>query len=473
MVETQIDKQSGITSQRVKITIAKDSMTATMVLRQLKKDDAFISVDEVMDEIKKAEIVYGIDKNLIEKNVADQNYNQPIKIATGKIPKRGQAAIIECKFDTSENHKPTEDEHGGVDYKAINFIQNVSDGDVLAIKTPAKPGEVGLNVFGKEIQGPEGRDVPFKYGKNTSISDDGLQLVATSKGAIVFLNGKISINDVTVINGDVDFSVGNIESKGSIKISGGIKSGFTIHTDGDLEVAGNVEDCNIVCKGNIFIKGGLIGKGEGIIQADGDITVKFAESARLVAGGNVFAGDEIINCHITAKEKVIVKSRIGKITGGETNAGKEIRAAFIGSDAGTATLVRVAYDSELVDQHVATIKEIERLKDDSERIKEALVGLYRLQIDNKLSPQQEEVLKKFEGFQNDLPKSIEVQEENKAEIEESLQKLRDSKIVAEDTLYSGTKAYFGIVYREILEDSERCKLELDGTKIFLGEIRSD
>lgn len=473
MVDAQVDKQTGIASQRAKITIAKDSMTATMVLRQLKKDDSFITVDEVMAEIEKSEIVLGIDKDLIEKSIADKNYNQPIKIASGRVPKRGQAAILEYKFDTARSHKPAEDKHGRVDYKAINFIQNIGEGDVLAVKTPPKPGEPGENIFGKEIQGPDGRDVPFKHGKNAKISDDGLELIATTSGAIVFTNGKISINDITTISGDIDFSVGNIDSKGSIKVTGGIKAGFTINTDGDLEVAGNVEDCNITCKGNVFIRGGAIGKGEGLIRADGDITVKFAEGARMVAGGNVFVGDEIINCQITAKEKVQVKSRVGKIIGGETNAGKEIRAAIIGSDTGTATLVRVAYDSELVKQHVETIQEIERLKGDSERIKEALIGLYRLQMDNKLSPPQTEVLSKFEEFQKDLPENLATQEKKKAEIEETLEKLRDSKIVAETILYSGITAYFGIVYREILEDSEHCTLEIDGNRIFLGKIRSE
>lgn len=473
MVDTQVDKQTGITSQRTKITIAKDSMTATMVLRQLKKNDPFITIEEVMEEINKSGIVFGIDKELIEKSIADRNYNQPIKIASGKTPKRGQATIIDCKFDTAGSRKPTEDKYGRVDYKSINFIQNICEGEVLATRTPPMPGEPGTNILGKEIQGPPGRDVPFKYGKNTRVSDDGHQLIATSSGAIVYTNEKISINDITVINGDIDFSVGNIDSKGSIRISGGIKAGFTIKTDGDLEVAGNVEDCNITCKGNVFIKGGVIGKGDGLIQADGDITMKFAEGARMIAGGSVYAGDEIINCNITAKDKVQVKSRVGKIIGGETNAGNEIRAAFIGSEAGTATLVRVAYNPELVKQHVETVKEIERLKDDYERIKEALAGLYRFKMCDKLTPQRAEALEKFEEFQKDLPENLKTVEMKKAEIEVSLQELRDSKIVAETMLYSGLTAYFGIVYREILEDRECCTLERDGNQIFMSKTRPE
>jgi hypothetical protein len=40
-------------------------------------------------------------------------------------------------------------------------------------------------------------------------------------------------------------------------------------------------------------------------------------------------------------------------------------------------------------------------------------------------------------------------------------------------LYPGVKASFGIVYREIVERKERCKLGLEAGKVLISEYRGD
>lgn len=471
MAETQTTSQDAHSTRRVRLTVSKDSMSATVVLRQPRPDEPMITGEEFNEELKSAGIVYGLDKSVIETAVKERTYNHPIRIAVGKKPERGAAAKFDYKFDTTQDHKPQEDKHGKIDYKNIQFIQNINDGDVLALKIPAQPGMAGMNIFGKEIQGPIGRDVLFKYGTNTRVSEDGLSLYASASGAIVYLNGRISVNDVTVINSDIDYSVGNIDSRGSVRITGNVKSGFSIKTDGDLEVNGNIEDCDIEVKGNIMVKGGMIGKGNGKIIAKGDISAKFIEGQKIVTEGSLLVGDEIVNSDITAAEKVQVKSRQGRIVGGDVRAGKEIRAANLGSEAGTATKLTVSYDSKLMARYHSTIKELTRLKEDEARVKDALYGLYRLQVDGKLNEQQEAALKKFEDFKKDLPSTIETLEKQRLEIEEEMKKLQDSVIVAEDVLFSGVKAYFGIVYREILEDKSACTLSLEAGQILMSEYR--
>ena len=310
--------------------------------------------------------------------------------------------------------------------------------EVLVTKTPPQPGKPGMTVKGKELKGLNGRDFPFNHGANTRVSEDGLQLLATTGGSILYLYGKVAVNDLTIINSDVDFNVGNIDCKGSVRVNGDVKTGFTIKLDGDLEVNGNVEDCDIEVKGNIMVKGGFFGKGEGLMKAMGDVTLKYVEGQRIIAN-NIYIGGEIINSKLLARERIHVKGRKGKIVGGEIKAGKEIRASELGSKTGTITTLNILLDPELIKNYHDTISEIERLLTDQKRIKEAMVALYRLQIDKKLTPDKERVLKQFERFQAELPANLERLRQTKTDIEEELKKYVDTQIVAEDVIHSGVR----------------------------------
>ena len=468
MATQNIQNKSTQVTSNIKVTIAKDNMSATVLIRQGSDGELMPSVDEIVEQLTKSEIVFGVDKESLKKLVDEKIYNKPVKIAIGKKPARGRSAQFQYNFETQKDLKPQEDDKGNIDYKNINFIQNVGKDDVLSTKVPPQPGQPGITVSGKELMGPVGKDMPFKNGANTTVSDDGLTLTATCNGAILFAHGKISVNDVTMISGDVDFNTGNIDSKGSVRISGSVKAGFTIKTDGDVEISGNVEDCKIYSKGNIMIKGGIIGKGDGEIVAVGDITFKFAEGVKIFSKSNIYAGDEIINCKVTANNEIIVKSRIGKIIGGDLKARKLIRAVDIGSNAGTATIIKVAYDTKLMSRYTEIQKELIRLDKDKQKIKDVLGNLYRLEIDNKLSEEQQAVLKKLEGFKKELPQALEDLEKEKKEIEKRLAELLDARIIVEGKLFSGVRAYFGIVYLEVIDDREICELSSDGNKVHVS-----
>ncbi|HKK21597.1 MAG TPA: FapA family protein [candidate division Zixibacteria bacterium] len=456
---------------RVFVTVSKDSMNATVMLRKPGEGDPPITIEEVTEAVADQGIVFGLDQEAIQKVVAEEIYNSPAKIASGTPPTRGANSQFEYHFDTTDNHHPQVDEDGRIDYKNINFVQNVEKGKILVTKIPARPGQPGTDIYGKVIKGPDGRDLPFKAGANTEPSEDGLSLVATASGAIVFLYEKVSVNDVMLIKGDVDFNVGNIDCLGSVRVTGDIKAGFELKVDGDLEVSGNVEDSTMDVKGNVMIKGGFFGKGTGILKAGGDIFIKFCEGQKIVAGGNIYVGGEVIGCNVRTKGNVWVKGRKGKIVGGEIRANKEIRAGVLGSEAYTKTLLAVAYDHELMKKYYTSIKEINRLKEDGERIKGVLYQLYRLQLDGKLSGEQAEALAKLEKFQKELPDGIAQVEKTKAEVEEQLHKLEGARIVAEEIMYPGVRATFGLIYREINEEATRCVAQLEANKVVISDFK--
>jgi uncharacterized protein (DUF342 family) len=456
---------------RVAVTVSKDAMTASILLRAPQAGDGPITFEEVMDELKESEVVFGIDTDAIRKAVDDCTYNAPVRVAVGRMPERGAHATFVYNFDTSLTHKPKEGSDGLIDYRDISFIQNIEKGAVLATKVPATPGIPGTSVKGKEIKGADGHDIPFKNGVNTEVSSDGLSLIATASGAIQFQFGKVSVMDVMVIKGDIDHAIGNIDCRGSVRVTGGVKAGFKLTIDGDLEVTGNVEDAEIHVKGNIMVKGGAFGEQGGIIEAGGDITLKYAEGQRLLAGNEIQVGGEIVNCQVEAGQRVTVKGRRGKIIGGSVRARREIRAAVLGSEAGTRTDLQVAYDPEMMSRYHSAMKEIQRINEDSIRIKEALYVLYRLQVDNKLPPEKKAAMDKLEQFQKEAPESLKLLTQQKTEIETALQQCSEAVIICEEVMYPGVKASFGIVYREIVEEHKRCKLNLEAGKVLISDYR--
>ncbi len=458
------------TRQRAKITVSGDALSATLMLIKPHQDEPPISVEEVTAEIGKAEVIQGIDHEAIEKCVDTQDYHNPVVIARGKKPTKGENSRFEYRFDTSGGGKPKEDEAGRMDYKNISYIQNIEKDAVLVTKIPPAPGVPGVTVKGKELKAPTGADIPFRNGKNTHVSDDGLSLLATKSGAIMYSHGTVAVNDLTIIGGDVDHTTGNIDCRGSVRVTGSIKAGFGVTIDGDLEVRGNVEQCQLKVGGSISVSGGFFGKRSGLMQAGADISVKYAEGQRIVSGGSIKVDNEIINCDIMARESVTVKGKKGKIVGGIVRCRKEVKASFIGSDTGTLTHIHVAYDPQLMKKHRAVLKEIERLDADGERVKEGLYALYRLQQDGKLPPDKKKALAALEEFQKDLPDNQAAMDTEKETIEEKLREAEDATVVAEDTLYPGVTIHFGIVYKEINKERSNCKITIEDNVVRLSNL---
>ena len=79
---------------------------------------------------------------------------------------------------------------------------------------------------------------------------------------------------------------------------------------------------------------------------------------------------------------------------------------------------------------------------------------------------------KLEQFQKEAPENLKLLAQQKTEIEAALQQCSEAVIICEEIMYPGVKASFGIVYREIVEEHERCKLSLDAGKVLISEYRA-
>lgn len=465
MAAEQANTAQSLQRRRAKITITKDKLQAVCALSKPEQGEPPLTLEEIKGEIEKAGVTFNLDLEALSKALSDRDYGHPVSIAQGKPMVKGTDTQFEYLFETDTGKSPVEGEDGRIDYRNLNFIQNTMTGTVLARMTPPTDGIPGTTVKGEEIVAPRGKNLSFSCGEGTQISEDGSELTSTCDGAIVFHRGKISVKDVTVISGDVDFNIGNLDCRGSMKITGNVNAGFTIKVDGNLDIHGNVEDCTLDVGGNVVIRGGFFGSGEGHLKTDGDITVKYAEGQTIDCGGDMTVGGELLNCKVTVKGILKVQGTKGKIVGGTIKAGKEVWAATIGSDAGTATTLTVAYDANLMSQFHENKSETERVQTDKVRVKDSLCQLYKLQMDGKLNAQQEEVLKKLEEFHKTVPEALENLAASRAEIEEKIRLLMDARVVAKNIIFPGVKVHIGILTKEFNRELRSVLLYQDGISV--------
>jgi uncharacterized protein (DUF342 family) len=128
-----------------------------------------------------------------------------------------------------------------------------------------------------------------------------------------------------------------------------------------------------------------------------------------------------------------------------------VRVARFGNEASVVTHVH-RYDMKLMERLREVTKELERLGADEKRVKDALVSLYRLEMNGKLPPDKKEVLLRFKDFMTQLPPQKDALKAEFEQLKQKLQELAGARVIAEESVYAGTVVHFGPVYKEILED---------------------
>lgn len=468
MTESVEQKQQGSKNkhaERILINIEPNRLKALVKVAWPGEGEAPLEASDIKQALIDRKITTGINDQAIDDIIASSNYDEYIEVATGNKPASGADARLEFKFDKIHELSPAEDEDGRIDYKDINFIRSAEKGQVLVEKIPATPGVPGIDVLGNPVPALAGKDVKLPAGSNTSIVDDGNRLVASCEGSIAYAARKVNINEVHIVGGDVCTETGNINHNGSLIIRGNVETGFQVAAKGDIEIAKNVADAKVVSLGNILIKGGFLGSQGGLVKAGGDVHCKYVDGQIIKAGNNVTIGGEAFNSQIEAKNRVIVTGSKGRIVGGKVMAGDEIRTTIAGSDAGTRTVLQVAYDADLMKRYYKLKNDLEKLDENLKRVKEGLYAFYRLQMDGQLAPEKQAALKKLEELKKDLPGRKEEMNKQKSVLEVEIQKNQQARIIVVKTVYPGVVLHFGVIYKEITDALGPSYFQLSGSTI--------
>jgi hypothetical protein len=265
----------------------------------------------LMEHLKKRNIVYGLNEDEIRRVIRDRVLNQQVEVAHGTPPRPGRDAEIEMVL-LPPSFMAQAGEDGRVDYKNIKNVAQVKAGDVISRKIPSDPGEPGVNVFGKPIRPPAVRDARHPAGRNTAISEDGLEMAAAKDGFLRWNDDKIDVVELYAVKGDVDLHTGNIRYDKDVEIFGSVLAGFEVVGGGDVRIYGNVDGGKVVSlNGRVKVDGGVLGSegGPGVVTAEGDVQIGRARFAQIESkSGSVIANFAVEHSEIRAAGDLILRA---------------------------------------------------------------------------------------------------------------------------------------------------------------------
>lgn len=426
----------------VTVKIGKDELEASVLITEPVGSGSPVSFDMAKQELERMGVKHGIDLDLLRNIINDHEYDTDIVVANGSPAVDGKDAYVKYFFDTVVEAKPQEDDKGNVDYKNINLLQNVTNGQTLAELIPPTPGQEGKTVTGKQILPKVGKMLKMPSGINTEISKDNQNiLIATTNGNVYHHRGAlIQVDPVYIVNSDVDFSTGNIDYIGTLIIKGNVKAGFEIKSQSDLEINGLVEDAIIKAGGNILIKNGFLGRGEGLIECDGKVYLKYCENQTIKAKGDIIVGEAVLNSDLTSDSRIEVTGQKGVIVGGKTFARKGVSVKELGNYQENRTEVVAGIDMGLMKAIEEADNELQKSGANIENVKKAIYKLVKKKMEVKtLPPEQANLLSKLQELQGILPAQNQQLEEKKQGIENELKKYEAVTIEVISKVYPGVK----------------------------------
>lgn len=228
-----------------------------------------------------------------------------------------------------------------IDYKTISPFVMVKKDQVLAVLKDAVEGQDGKNVHGDiipkgmlSIEGVSGE-------KNTRTEDD--RIVSDIDGRLINNNGRLLVDEVLLIKGNVGYATGHISFPGDITIEGFVAEGFKIVSGGSIMVKETLDATEIIAKKDLIVHGGIIGHGKALLKVGGSVKAKFLRNCRLAARNDINIESEIVNSSVFTLQSLIMGDK-GSIVGGEIYAVHGLKAAFIGKDSGKSTHIHCGID---------------------------------------------------------------------------------------------------------------------------------
>jgi hypothetical protein len=307
------------------VEVTSGEMKAYMMAYPPGPGGADPSYDQIVSFLQMNGVVDCLLEESIQGFVDEPIYRETVLVAEGQEPADGADASVKYSFDLEPGQVQLKEKNGRVDFKELNLVQNVVEGQVLAKKVPAGRGEAGRTVTGRMLPAKDGQDIDLPVGKNVRLSDDGSTAYAEINGQVIMTAGKISVEPVHVVNGDVNLRSGNVLFLGTVLVKGNVDDGFTVKASGNIEVMGSVGRSILDAEGDIIVHQGIAGKGEGVIRSGKSIWAKFVENARCEAGDLLVVSDGIMSSRVLSDRKVICKGKRASIVGGHVTAVEEKR----------------------------------------------------------------------------------------------------------------------------------------------------
>lgn len=319
---------------KIKVEIGKDAMTAHMYIDT--EGDTEITERCLREELEKRGIKAGIHEEVLREMVKEGSPDKDYLVASGKQPVKGKNGYYEVFFQREADERtPTIREDGSVDYSPV--IQMVKRGDKVAEYHPATQGIMGYTIFESAVAPPPSKEAVQL--KCINVEKRGNQFIARTDGRVSLKGNKLEIKEYLVIDGNVGYSMGNINFNGDIHVQGDILTDVEVIAGGSIEVDGVVEGAKVTAGKNVLVRHGIHGKGKAVIHAGKNLTTNFVEEAKEIRVGKDILIDYMINTDACAGGKLQATGKMGALIGGRIEAEELIDVIRIGNDKGVKTQI--------------------------------------------------------------------------------------------------------------------------------------
>jgi uncharacterized protein (DUF342 family) len=417
---------------------------------------ADLKYDTYVSLLKQNRVYHGMNEEKLKELADSPVYREKIEVAEGTKAINGKDAYIQYSFETDQTKiQLKEGANGKVNFKELNIVQNVVQNQPLAKKIPPEEGINGKTITGKVLYAKSGNDIPLPLGSNVHVGDDGDSILSDINGQVILANGKINVEPVLTIEGDVNLKTGNIIFLGTVIITGNVEDGFSVKAAGNIEVKGTVGKAEIDADGDIIIYQGINSKGGGKLRAGKSLWARFIENANVEAGNMVVVTDGIINSQVDAIKSILCQGKRANIMGGRLRAGEEINANVLGnSTSGTETICEVGFDphSKIEMERLAGTKSAAEAELDS--LKLDLQTLINTKKQRKTLPEDKE------AYLQELMERRQVLTEELKDAVEKIEKLQEymndvqisGRVSASKKVYPGVKIWIRDVKEDVKTD---------------------
>ncbi|MDR0561296.1 MAG: FapA family protein [Spirochaetaceae bacterium] len=414
---------------------------------------ADLTVEALMRVLKDNKVSFGFKEDVLSNFVDQPVYKTPVLVAEGLQPVNGKNAYIQYNFRTEGKILPKAGIDGRVNFRESNNIQNVVKDQPLGKKIAAEDGVNGRKVTGDYLPTKPGADLDLNQmlGNNVYIGDDKLTVLAKCAGQFVLAGGKINVEPVYTVQGNVNLKTGNITFLGSVIVTGNVEDGFSVKATSNIEIKGTVEKAEIEAEGDVVVLKGISGKGTGSIKAGKSVWARFIENAVIEAGNMVVATDGIINSQVDAFKRIVCQGKRARIVGGCYRASEEINAKTIGSAAsGTETLCEVGLDPKSKKQLDHLVEKKQKIEKDLDEAKLNFQALDNILKQRKSLPPEKEVqMKDLMEQHRDLTIQLKQVTEELDQIKQIVNTVKTrGRVSASDKIFPGVK----VVIRDTIED---------------------
>ena len=425
-----VGEGKAIAYNNFELKITPDQMTAYF---QLTGKRTGITRSVIRNALEEKGIVKGINEDIINKILTDKAGIQPQPIAEGRKSEPGPDGYYEYFFRTDVNREPKVLEDGSLDYKDIEWFEQVKKGQKLAVYHPAEPGPVGFNVFGDEFPTVKGKELNILTGKGFYIDSDQKTYISSVDGVVELKGNKIEVSNLLTL-GDVTAYMGDTHFDGSVHVKGSVGNGCTIIAKEDIIVDGFVESATLNAGGNIILRKGVNAQGKGIIQAGGNIEGSFFENANVKAGGDIKAS-YCLKSNVECNGKFELSGKHGALLGGSAYARLMIIVNEVGNDSGVKTYLRVGVSNDVIKTQIILNNQIKKIDREIQTLNAAyaeLEALYPAQARAEV-----EMFKKIESARyskREMKKNL--QDELKA-VEDEIEESKSAKVEMKGAVYEG------------------------------------